>query len=82
MSETTAAADTAPVLHGDAILREIRASGIAFALMLPDVHTSAGLLDPLVRSGNPPLVRLAREDEGIGIASALSYCNKRALLMM
>ena len=82
MSETTVAANPAPVLHGEAILREIRASGIAYALMLPDVHTSKGLLDPLVRSGNPPLVRLAREDEGIGIASALSYCNKRALLMM
>ena len=82
MSETTVAAETAPVLHGEAILREIRASGIAYALMLPDVHTSKGLLDPLARSGDPPLVRLAREDEGIGIASALSYCNKRALLMM
>ena len=82
MSETTVAADTAPVLHGEAILREIRASGVAYALMLPDVHTSKGLLDPLARSGDPPLIRLAREDEGIGIASALYYCNKRALLMM
>ena len=82
MSETTVATEIAPVLHGEAILQEIRASGVAYALMLPDVHTSKGLLDPLVRSGNPPLVRLAREDEGIGIASALSYCNKRALLMM
>jgi len=83
MSETTAAeAQTEPVLHGGAILREIRASGVAYALMLPDVHTSKGLLDPLTRSGDPPIIRLAREDEGIGIASALSYCNKRALLMM
>ena len=82
MSETTVAAETAPVLHGEAILREIRASGVAYALMLPDVHTSKGLLDPLTRSGDPLLVRLAREDEGIGIASALSYCNKRALLLM
>jgi sulfopyruvate decarboxylase subunit alpha len=82
MSETKVAAETAPVLHGEAILREIRASGVAYALMLPDVHTSKGLLDPLARSGDPPLIRLAREDEGIGIASGLSFCNKRALLMM
>ena len=82
MSETTVAAEAAPVLHGEAMLREIRLSGVAYALMLPDVHTSKGLLDPLTRSGDPPLVRLAREDEGIGIASALSYCNKRALLLM
>ena len=82
MSETTVAAEAAPVLHGEAMLREIRLSGVAYALMLPDVHTSKGLLDPLTRSGDPPLVRLAREDEGIGIASALSYCDTRALLMM
>ena len=83
MSDTSAPeAETTPALHGEAILREIRASGVAYALMLPDVHTSKGLLDPLTRSGDPPLVRLAREDEGIGIASALSYCGKRALLMM
>jgi sulfopyruvate decarboxylase TPP-binding subunit len=82
MSETTVATETAAVLHGEAILREIRASGIAYALMLPDVHTSKGLLDPLARSGDPPIIRLAREDEGIGIASALSYCNQRALLMI
>ena len=48
MSETTVAAETAPVLHGEAILREIRASGVAYALMLPDVHTSNGLLDLFV----------------------------------
>lgn len=70
------------VLSGEAILREIRASGVAYALMLPDLHTSKGLLHPLRESGDPPIIRLAREDEGIGIASGLSYCGKRALLMM
>jgi sulfopyruvate decarboxylase TPP-binding subunit len=73
---------TEPALHGQAILREIRASGVAYALMLPDLHTSAGLLGPLTQSGDPPIIRLAREDEGIGIASGLSFCGKRALLMM
>ena len=69
-------------LHGEAILREIRASGIHYVLALPDLHTSKGLLHPLTRSGDPPIIRLAREDEGIGVASGLSYCGKRALLMM
>jgi sulfopyruvate decarboxylase subunit alpha len=83
MSETAAPASrTEPVLHGEAILREIRASGISYVLMLPDLHTSKGLLHPLWQSGDPPIIRLAREDEGIGIASGLSYCGKRALLMM
>lgn len=74
--------ETAHALHGDAILREVRASGIAYVLALPDLHTSAGLLHPLTQAGNPPLIRLAREDEGIGIASGLSFCGKRALLLM
>ena len=83
MSETAAPqSQTAPVLHGEAILREIRASEIRYVLALPDLHTSKGLLHPLTRSGDPPIIRLAREDEGIGIASGLSYCGKRALLMM
>ena len=73
---------TAPALHGEAILRELRASGIAYVLALPDLYTSSGLLHPLARSGDPPIIRLAREDEGIGIASGLSFCGKRALLMM
>jgi sulfopyruvate decarboxylase TPP-binding subunit len=83
MSETSApGGKTAPALHGVAILREIRASGIAYVLMLPDLHTSQGLLHPLAQSGDPPIIRLAREDEGVGIASGLSFCGKRALLLM
>ncbi len=82
MSETAPETQAASVLHGEAILQEIRASGISYVLMLPDVHTSSGLIHPLRQSGNPPIIRLAREDEGIGIASGLSFCGKRALLLM
>jgi sulfopyruvate decarboxylase subunit alpha len=82
MSETAPEIRTERVLSGEGILEQIRASGIVYALMLPDIHTSKGLLGPLRESGDPPIIRLAREDEGIGIASALSYCDKRALLMM
>ena len=83
MTETDAPhLQTAPALHGEAILREIRASGVAYVLALPDLYTSKGLLHPLTQSGDPPIIRLAREDEGIGIASGLSFCGKRALLLM
>jgi sulfopyruvate decarboxylase TPP-binding subunit len=80
--ETAAPPPQTAVLHGEAILREIRGSGISYVLMLPDVHTSKGLIHPLRQAGDPPIVRLAREDEGIGIASGLSFCGKRALLLM
>src|SRR3954468_16954906 len=82
MAIESAPAQTALALHGEAILREIRASGIAYVLALPDLYTSKGLLHPLTQSGDPPIIRLAREDEGIGIASGLSFCGKRALLLM
>lgn len=84
MPSQTAAPEsqTAHSLSGGGILREIRASGVAYVLALPDLYTSKGLLHPLTQSGDPPIIRLAREDEGIGIASGLSFCGKRALLLM
>src|SRR5207253_157855 len=49
---------------------------------VPDLFTSEGLLRPLTQESTPRLIRVAREDEGIGIAAALSYCGKRALLLI
>jgi sulfopyruvate decarboxylase TPP-binding subunit len=72
----------APRLHGSRIIDAIKASGIDFVLTVPDIVTSEGLLHPLARAGAPPLIRLCREDEGVGIAAGLSYCVKRALLLI
>lgn len=72
----------AGVLHGAAVIDALRASGLSYVLSVPDLFTSSGLLVPLAQSNDPPLLRLSREDEGIGIASALSYCDKRALLLI
>ncbi len=70
------------VLHGPAIIREIQASRIDFVVSVPDLFTSEGLLRPLTQESTPRLIRVAREDEGIGIAAALSYCEKRTLLLI
>ena len=77
--------ETAPMLRGDGIFRALRAGHIDFVLAVPDLFTSEGFLRPLIKAQSDPaetlrLIRLAREDEGIGIASGLSYCNKRAVL--
>ncbi|MBV9560309.1 MAG: decarboxylase [Bradyrhizobium sp.] len=69
-------------MHGSRIIREIKASGIEFIPCLPDIHTSEGLLRPLTTDTELKLVRVCKEDEGVGICAALSYCNKRALLLM
>lgn len=69
-------------LHGNLIIREIKASGVKFIPCLPDIHTSEGLLFPLADDADLTLIRVCKEDEGIGICAGLSYCDKRALLLM
>jgi sulfopyruvate decarboxylase subunit alpha len=81
---TSNAASAVPAgeLSGSAILREIEASGVEFVVSVPDITTSEGLLRPLVRAGKPRLVRVCKEDEGIGICAGLAHCDKRALLLI
>jgi sulfopyruvate decarboxylase subunit alpha len=69
-------------LHGSAILAAIKDSGAQFILSVPDIVTSAGLLRPISRDPDLRLVRVCKEDECIGIASGLSYCDKRALILI
>jgi sulfopyruvate decarboxylase subunit alpha len=69
-------------LHGAAILAAIKASAVQFVLSVPDIVTSAGLLRPISRDPDLRLVRVCKEDECIGIASGLSYCDKRALILI
>jgi len=69
-------------LSGAVIIREIKASGIAFVVSVPDITTSEGLLRPLARETTPRLIRICKEDEGVGICAGLSYCDKRALLLI
>jgi sulfopyruvate decarboxylase subunit alpha len=69
-------------LHGSAILDAIKAAGIEFILSVPDIVTSAGLLRPISRDPALRLVRVCKEDECVGIASGLSYYDKRALILI
>ncbi len=75
--------DTGPrELNGSAIIAAIKASGIEYILSVPDIVTSAGLLAPIARDKALRLIRVCKEDECIGIASGLSYCDKRALILI
>ena len=69
-------------LHGAAVLAAVKAAGVEFILSVPDIVTSAGLLRPIARDPDLRLVRVCKEDECIGIASGLSYCDKRALTLI
>jgi len=70
------------VLSGGGIIREIAASGIEFVVSVPDITTSEGLLRPLAQAAKPRLIRVCKEDEGIGICAGLAYTGKRSLLLI
>src|SRR5690242_18416488 len=69
-------------LTGRNIIREIVASGVEFIVSVPDITTSEGLLRPLAQATKPRLIRVCKEDEGVGICAGLAYTGKRALLLI
>jgi sulfopyruvate decarboxylase TPP-binding subunit len=77
------AAGAAPgELSGSSIIAALKAGGIEYVLALPDIVTSAGLLAPIARDDAFRLIRVCKEDECIGIASGLSYADRRALTLI
>ena len=69
-------------LEGPPILSAIKASGVEVVVSVPDIVTSEGLLRPISTDPDLRHVRVCKEDEGVSICAALSYCGVRALLMM
>ena len=75
--------DAAPAsLSGAGIIAAIKASGIQYILSVPDITTSSGLLAPIAHDPQFRLIRVCKEDECVGIASGLSYSDKRALILI
>jgi sulfopyruvate decarboxylase subunit alpha len=77
---TTTRAEVA--LSGAKIITAVKQSGVEFILAVPDIVTSAGLLFPIAADKDLKLVRVCKEDECIGIASGLTYADKRALVLI
>jgi len=76
-------ADTSThALSGGTIVSAITASGVDFVVSVPDITTSEGLLRPLAKLAKPRLIRICKEDEGVGICAGLAYTGKRALLLI
>ncbi|MGH7089626.1 MAG: hypothetical protein ACREFQ_12075 [Stellaceae bacterium] len=69
-------------LTGARIRDAVAASGVEFIVSVPDITTSAGLLWPIVEDQRFRLIRVCKEDEGVSICAALSFCDKRALLLI
>jgi sulfopyruvate decarboxylase subunit alpha len=81
-SASTAIGAPEGFLDGASIIREIKASRIEFVVSVPDITTSEGLLRRLAQETNPRLIRVCKEDEGVGICAGLSYCGRRSLLLI
>jgi len=69
-------------LSGAAIIAAIKQAGVTHVAALPDITTSAGLLWPLSRDRDLELIRLCKEDEGVSVCAGLSYCDRRAVLVI
>jgi sulfopyruvate decarboxylase subunit alpha len=73
--------DSEPI-GGGQILDAVAARGVEFIVSVPDITTSEGVLWPIVEDKRFRLVRVCKEDEGVSICGALSFCDKRALLLI
>jgi sulfopyruvate decarboxylase TPP-binding subunit len=82
MQVSTSRDSAKTALLGGSIIREIKASNIEFVVSVPDITTSEGLLRPLAQATNPRLIRICKEDEGIGICAGLAYSGRRSLLLI
>jgi sulfopyruvate decarboxylase TPP-binding subunit len=82
MQVETSTQARAKALSGASIIREIVASGVEFVVSVPDITTSEGLLRQLAQMPKPRLIRVCKEDEGVGICAGLAYTGKRALLLI
>ena len=82
IATTTRADDMQVTLTGTKIITAIKQGGVEFVLAVPDIVTSKGLLFPIAADKELKLVRVCKEDECIGIASGLTYSDKRALILI
>ena len=76
------AARMADTVRGADIIAAIKAGGVKTVVALPDIVTVSSVLKPLANDSDIRLVRVSKEDEGIGICAGLSYCEQRAVLLM
>jgi sulfopyruvate decarboxylase TPP-binding subunit len=82
MSVQTAEKTDQAELRGSKIIEALKQSRIEFVLAVPDIVTSKGLLFPIAADQDFRLVRVCKEDECVGIASGLTYSDKRALILI
>lgn len=69
-------------IKGASIIAAIKAAGADIVVALPDIVTCETVLWPIERDPGLRLVQVCKEDEGVSICAALSYCERRAVLLI
>lgn len=69
-------------ISGAEIIDRIKRSGVDFVVSVPDIVTCEGVLWPMTNDPEMTVVSVCKEDEGVSICAALSYCERRALLLI
>ncbi len=82
MNGTAALTGKTTALTGAAIVDAFASAGVEFVVALPDIVTCEGVLWPISSDDRFRLVMVCKEDEGVSICSALSYANRRAVLLI
>ena len=67
---------------GISIISAVKAANVKSMVALPDIVTCDSILRPVMNDPKIQLVKVCKEDEGVSICAALSYCEKRAVLLM
>jgi len=75
-------AEAADALSGHSIIAALKRARVDYVLSVPDLHTSHNLLHPIGRDADLRLIRVCKEDECLGIATGLSYGDKRAVILV
>jgi sulfopyruvate decarboxylase subunit alpha len=69
-------------LTGAAIIEAVKEAGVEFVAALPDIVTCDNVLWPMTEEAGLRVIPVCKEEEGISICAGLSYCNRRAVLLI
>ena len=69
-------------LKGSSIIHAIKSAKIRTVVALPDIVTCESVLWPISKDNQLRLVQVCKEDEGVAICAALSYCEHRSVLLI
>ena len=81
MNETRPASESAP-LSGASIVSAMKMARVETVVAVPDIVTCDAVLRPVSVDCDLRLVQVCKEDEGVSICAALSYCDVRSILLI